>query len=58
MLQKAYTPFRIRELQLKNRFIKTATYEGMCDNGRPTQQPETWVIVMKNKTYEKFKKFI
>jgi 2,4-dienoyl-CoA reductase-like NADH-dependent reductase (Old Yellow Enzyme family) len=38
MFSKAYTSFRLRSLELKNRFIKTATYEGMCDNGRPTQQ--------------------
>ena len=38
MISKAYTPFRLRSLELKNRFIKTATYEGMCDNGRPTRQ--------------------
>ena len=38
MLQRAYTSFQLRGLELKNRFIKTATYEGMCNNGRPTQQ--------------------
>lgn len=38
MFSKAYSPFSLRSLILKNRFIKTATYEGMCDNGRPTQQ--------------------
>lgn len=38
MLQKAYTPIQLRGLELKNRFIKTATYEGMCDHGIPTQQ--------------------
>ncbi len=38
MISKAYTSFQLRSLVLKNRFIKTATYEGMCDNGRPTQQ--------------------
>ena len=34
----AYTPFRLRGLSLRNRFIKTATYEGMCRNGLPTAQ--------------------
>lgn len=38
MLQKAYTPIQLRGLKLKNRFIKTATYEGMCHHGVPTQQ--------------------
>lgn len=38
MLHKAYTPIQLRGLELKNRFIKTATYEGMCDQGVPTQQ--------------------
>ncbi|MCD4683168.1 MAG: NADH:flavin oxidoreductase [Bacteroidales bacterium] len=38
MISKEYTSFKLRSLVLKNRFIKTATYEGMCDNGRPTQQ--------------------
>lgn len=38
MLKEAYTAFQLRSLVLKNRFIKTATYEGMCDNGIPTQQ--------------------
>ena len=38
MLQKAYTPIQLRGLELKNRFIKTATYEGMCDHGVPTPQ--------------------
>lgn len=34
----AFTPISLRSLQLKNRFIKTAAYEGMCDRGMPTQQ--------------------
>ncbi|MCD4730112.1 MAG: NADH:flavin oxidoreductase, partial [Bacteroidales bacterium] len=38
MLQKAYTPIQLRGLELQNRFIKTATYEGMCEKGSPTQQ--------------------
>jgi len=38
MFSKAYSTFSLRSLILKNRFIKTATYEGMCKNGRPTQQ--------------------
>jgi len=38
MLQKAYSSINLRGLELKNRFLKTATYEGMCDQGVPTQQ--------------------
>jgi 2,4-dienoyl-CoA reductase-like NADH-dependent reductase (Old Yellow Enzyme family) len=30
---KAFSPFKLRALELKNRFIKTATYEGMGKNG-------------------------
>ena len=33
---KAFTPARINGLELRNRFIKTATYEGMSAGGRPT----------------------
>lgn len=36
--EKAYTPIRIRGLELRNRFIKSATYEGMTDEGHPTPQ--------------------
>ena len=38
MINDAYTPIQLRSLVLKNRFIKTATYEGMCDDGIPTQK--------------------
>jgi len=34
----AFTPISLRSLRLKNRFIKTAAYEGMCAKGMPTQQ--------------------
>ncbi|MEM7104789.1 MAG: NADH:flavin oxidoreductase [Bacteroidota bacterium] len=37
-MPNAYSPITLRALQLRNRFVKTATYEGMCDNGRPTQK--------------------
>jgi 2,4-dienoyl-CoA reductase-like NADH-dependent reductase (Old Yellow Enzyme family) len=32
-----FIPISLRSLQLRNRFIKTATYEGMCEKGMPTQ---------------------
>ena len=34
----AFTPFKLKNLILKNRFIKTATYEGYCKDGKPTQE--------------------
>lgn len=34
----AFSPIALRKLKLKNRFIKTAAYEGMCGRGMPTQQ--------------------
>ena len=36
--ENAFSPFRVNQLQLRNRFIKTATYEGMYENGLPTQE--------------------
>lgn len=36
--KKAYTPIKLGGLTLKNRFIKTATYEGMCHKGIPTHE--------------------
>jgi len=36
-LEKAYTSFQIGRLTLKNRFIKTATYEGFYKDALPTQ---------------------
>ena len=38
MLSKAFTPIRIRGMEMKNRFIKTATYEGMSRKGEPEQR--------------------
>ncbi len=38
MLRKAFTPIRLRGLELKNRFIKTATYEGMSKDGIPDER--------------------
>jgi 2,4-dienoyl-CoA reductase-like NADH-dependent reductase (Old Yellow Enzyme family) len=35
---QAFSPISLRQLTLKNRFIKTAAYEGMCDKGMPTQR--------------------
>jgi len=35
MSRKAYTPINLRGLELKNRFIKTATFEGMSRDGVP-----------------------
>ena len=33
-----FSPMRLRKLHLKNRFIKSATYEGMYHSGIPTDQ--------------------
>jgi len=38
MPRKAFTPLKLRGLELKNRFIKTATYEGMAKNGIPDER--------------------
>jgi 2,4-dienoyl-CoA reductase-like NADH-dependent reductase (Old Yellow Enzyme family) len=38
MLQKAFTPIKFRNLELKNRFLKTATYEGMSKDGVPDER--------------------
>lgn len=35
MLNTAFSPIKLRSLTLKNRFIKTATYEGMNTDGVP-----------------------
>jgi 2,4-dienoyl-CoA reductase-like NADH-dependent reductase (Old Yellow Enzyme family) len=37
-MQKAFTPITLRNLTLRNRFIKTATNEGMWENGLPSQK--------------------
>jgi 2,4-dienoyl-CoA reductase-like NADH-dependent reductase (Old Yellow Enzyme family) len=37
-MQKAFTPIKLRNLTLRNRFIKTATNEGMWTNGLPSPQ--------------------
>jgi 2,4-dienoyl-CoA reductase-like NADH-dependent reductase (Old Yellow Enzyme family) len=37
-MQKAFTPIKLRSLTLRNRFIKTATNEGMWTDGLPSQQ--------------------
>jgi 2,4-dienoyl-CoA reductase-like NADH-dependent reductase (Old Yellow Enzyme family) len=37
-MQKAFSPIILRNLTIRNRFIKTATNEGMWENGLPTQQ--------------------
>jgi 2,4-dienoyl-CoA reductase-like NADH-dependent reductase (Old Yellow Enzyme family) len=41
-LGKAFSPMRMRGLELRNRFIKSATYEGMCRSGYPTPQLIDW----------------
>jgi len=37
-LLNAFSPFRLRNLTLRNRFIKTAANEGMIRDGLPTNQ--------------------
>ncbi len=37
-MSSAFEPISLRSLVLKNRFIKTAAYEGMCEKGQPTQR--------------------
>jgi len=37
-MQKAFTPLKLRDLTIRNRFIKTATNEGMWENGLPSQR--------------------
>ena len=37
-IKTAYSPITLASLQLNNRFVKTATYEGMYENGLPTQK--------------------
>lgn len=37
-MEKAFTPITLGNLTIKNRFIKTATNEGMWENGLPSQK--------------------
>jgi 2,4-dienoyl-CoA reductase-like NADH-dependent reductase (Old Yellow Enzyme family) len=37
-MQKAFTPIKLRSLTLRNSFIKSATNEGLCNDGLPTPQ--------------------
>jgi 2,4-dienoyl-CoA reductase-like NADH-dependent reductase (Old Yellow Enzyme family) len=37
-MEKAFTPITLRGLTIRNRFIKTATNEGMWENGLPSQK--------------------
>jgi 2,4-dienoyl-CoA reductase-like NADH-dependent reductase (Old Yellow Enzyme family) len=37
-MQKAFSPIKLRNLAIRNRFIKTATNEGMWENGLPSQK--------------------
>jgi 2,4-dienoyl-CoA reductase-like NADH-dependent reductase (Old Yellow Enzyme family) len=37
-MEKALTPITLRKLTIRNRFIKTATNEGMWENGLPSQR--------------------
>jgi 2,4-dienoyl-CoA reductase-like NADH-dependent reductase (Old Yellow Enzyme family) len=37
-MQKAFTPITLRNLTIRNRFVKTATNEGMWENGLPSQK--------------------
>lgn len=37
-MQKAFTPIRLRKLIIRNRFIKTATNEGMWTDGLPSER--------------------
>jgi len=38
MADKAFSSIKLRKLELKNRFIKTATYEGMSRDGVPDER--------------------
>lgn len=37
-MSEVFTPFTLGELTLRNRLVKTATYEGMVQGGRPTMR--------------------
>ena len=39
-MQRAFTPLRLAGLELRNRVIKTATFEGMSPGGVPSAMPE------------------
>ncbi len=38
MIQKAFSPILLRELKMKNRFIKSASFEGMSHKGKAEQR--------------------
>ena len=36
-LHRLFSPVTVRGVQLRNRFIKAATFEAMCEDGKPTE---------------------
>ncbi len=45
-MERAFGSISLNGLELKNRFIKTATFEGMYDHGIPTQQLIDYHVTM------------
>lgn len=42
MSHPVFASFRLNSLELKNRTIKSATYEGMCENNAPSEKMVQW----------------
>ncbi|MDD5892138.1 MAG: NADH:flavin oxidoreductase [Bacteroidales bacterium] len=38
MMSKLFTPYKLGNLELRNRTIRSAAFEAMCKNNRPTQE--------------------
>ena len=37
-MSKLFTPYKLGNLELRNRTIRSAAFEAMCKNNRPTQE--------------------